>query len=111
MCCCLHLRRKPENTAPGECSPLKITITDSKEHSDDVEEIKSSTRQQIKRLFCSRVRLSDCEYVLVRKNNDVLAVSAVEVEVQLQCALMRHDLHSVITDALNYFNILFPQNL
>jgi hypothetical protein len=54
--------------------------------------------------------LSDCEYVLVRKNNDVLAVSAVEVEVQLQCALMRHNPHSVITDALNYFNILFLQN-
>ena len=51
--------------------------------------------------------MSDCEYVLVRKNNDVLAVSAVEV--QLHCALMRHNLHSVITDALNYFNILFLQ--
>ena len=75
--------------------------------------LKKSNLQHVSKLSdCSAaVRLSDCEYVLVRKNNDVLAVSAVEVEVQLQCALMRHNLHSVITDALNYFNILFLQNL
>jgi hypothetical protein len=30
----------------GEHSPLKITEIDSKEHSNDVEDIKSSTRQQ-----------------------------------------------------------------
>ena len=75
--------------------------------------LKKSNLQHVSKLSdCSAaVRLSDCEYVLVRKNNDVLAVSAVEVEVQLHCALMRHNLHSVITDALNYFNILFLQNL
>lgn len=75
--------------------------------------LKKSNLQHVSKLSdCSAaVRLSDCKYVLVRKNNDVLAVSAVEVEVQLQCALMRHNLHSVITDALNYFNILFLQNL
>ena len=75
--------------------------------------LKKSNLQHVSKLSdCSAaVRLSDCEYVLVRKNNDVLAVSAVEVEVQLQCALMRHNLYSVITDALNYFNILFLQNL
>lgn len=73
---------------------------------------KSNLQHVSKQSDCSAaVRLSDCKYVLVRKNNDVLAVSAVEVEVQLQCALMRHNLHSVITDALNYFNILFLQNL
>jgi hypothetical protein len=38
-------------------------------------------------------------------------VSAVEVEPQLQCAPMRHTLRCVITDALNYFIILFLQNL
>lgn len=75
--------------------------------------LKKSNLQHVSELSdCSAaVRLSDCKCVLVRKNNDVLAVSAVEVEVQLQCALMRHNLHSVITDALNYFNILFLQNL
>ena len=75
--------------------------------------LKKSNLQHVSKLSdCSAaVRLSDCDYVLVRKNNDVLAVSAVEVEVQLHCALMRHNLHSVITDALNYFNILFLQNL
>ena len=41
-----NLGQKRENTVPGECSSLKITETESKEHSDDVEDITSSTRQQ-----------------------------------------------------------------